>query len=145
MSKEFEEKVLEFIEISKNNFNKLENKIDTLETRIDAIDGRLDTVDKRLDAVDKRLDAVDKRLDTVDKRIDAIDERLDTLSSSVVLIEHQVITEFPALFEAFELHQEMHKDYEEKNSYLSAKVEEDSMRISVLEDQMKFIKKSASK
>ena len=138
MSKEFEEKVLEFIEISKNNFNKLENKIDTLETRIDAIDGRLDTVDKRLDAVDKRLD-------TVDKRIDAIDERLDTLSSSVVLIEHQVITEFPALFEAFELHQEMHKDYEEKNSYLSAKVEEDSMRISVLEDQMKFIKKSASK
>ena len=50
------------------------------------------------------------------------------------------MSEFPALFEAFDLHKQMHQDYDEKNSYLSLKVEEDSMRISVLEDQMKFIK-----
>ena len=49
------------------------------------------------------------------------------------------MSEFPALFEAFTLHQEMHKDYDDKNLYLSSKVEENSMRISVLEDQIKFI------
>lgn len=109
MSKEFEEKVLEFIDISKKSFSKIENKIDAIEERIDTLEV-------------------------------TINERIDTLSSSVVLVEQKVMTEFPALFEAFELHQEMHKDYDEKNAYLSAKVEEDSMRISILEDQMKFIK-----
>lgn len=111
MSKEFEEKVLEFIDISKKNFSKLDNKMDALEDRIDTLETTMN-------------------------------ERIDTLSSSVVLIEQKVMSEFPALFEAFELHQEMHKDYDEKNAYLSAKVEEDSMRISILEDQMKFIKNS---
>ncbi len=91
MSKEFESKVLEFINITQKSFK-------------------------------------------------SIEERFDNLHKSVVLIEDKVITEFPALFEAFELHQEMHKDYDEKNSYLSAKVEEDSMRISVLEEQVKFLK-----
>ena len=122
MSKEFEEKVLEFIDISKKNFSKLDNKIDTLET----------TMNEKIDALEDRIDTLETTMN----------EKIDTLSSSVVLIEQKVMSEFPALFEAFELHQEMHKDYDEKNAYLSAKVEEDSMRISILEDQMKFIKNS---
>ena len=144
MSKEFEEKVLEFIDISKKSFSKIENKIDAIEERIDTlevtINERIDAIEERIDKIEERIDKIEVRIDKIEGRLDIINERIDTLSSSVVLVEQKVMTEFPALFEAFELHQEMHKDYDEKNAYLSAKVEEDSMRISILEDQMKFIK-----
>lgn len=119
MSKEFENKVLEFIDVATKKF--------------DNIDGRFDKIDKRLDNVENTLNEHTEILEDHTKQI-------NTLQETVILIEHKVTTEFPALFEAFELHQEMHKDYDEKNSYLSSKVEENSMRISVLEDQMKFIK-----
>lgn len=120
MSKEFEQKVLEFIDISQNNFKKLDNKIDALESKMN---NRIDTLEI-----------------TMNDNIANINTTIETLTSSVILIEHKVMTEFPSLLEAFDLHLQMHKDCDEKNSYLSAKVEEDSMRISILEDQMKFIK-----
>jgi len=41
--------------------------------------------------------------------------------------------------EAFELHQEMHKDLDEKIAYLSVKTEENSIRISALEDKIKCV------
>ncbi len=86
------------------------------------------------------IDNTQKNFERIDEKFEEVNNKLQTLSESVVVIEDKVMTEFPALFEAFELHQEMHKDYDDKNSYLSLKVEEDSMRISILEDQMKFIK-----
>lgn len=119
MSKEFESKVLDFIDVTSKKF---------------------DNIDKKFDNIDKRFDKIDDKLDEHTKLLEEHSRQINSLQESVVLIEHKVTTEFPALFEAFELHQEMHKDYDEKNSYLSSKVEENSMRISVLEDQMKFIK-----
>lgn len=112
MSKEFEDKVLNFIDNTQKNFERM----------------------------DEKFEKIDGKFEEMDSKFEEINDKLLTLSESVVLIEDKVMTEFPALFEAFELHQEMHKDYDDKNSYLSLKVEENSMRISVLEDQMKFIK-----
>jgi len=111
MSKEFENKVFKYFE----------------------------KIDKKFESIDKRFESIDKRFDKIDEKLDEHSEQIDSLHKSVVLIENKVMSEFPALFEAFELHQEMHKDYDDKNSYLSSKVEENSMRISVLEDQIKFV------
>ena len=134
MSKEFESKVLEFIDTTQKNFDRIDSRIDSMETRMDGMDNRMDSMESRMDGMEKDMN------DRFDKMQDEINERLDTLCNSVVIIENKVMTEFPALFEAFELNREMFKDYVDRNSYLSAKVEENSMRISVLEDQMKFIK-----
>lgn len=87
----------------------------------------------------ERFDGIDQKLDEHTNILDEHSQQIDSLRASVILIEDKVMTEFPALFEAFELHQEMHKDYDEKNSYLSLKVEEDSIRISALEDKIKFV------
>lgn len=126
MSKEFESKVLEFIDVATQKFDK--------------IDERFDKIDKRIDNLENTLDKHTEILEDHTKLLEDHTKKINTLQETVILIEHKVTTEFPALFEAFELHQEMHKDYDEKNSYLSSKVEENSMRISVLEDQMKFVK-----
>ena len=94
---------------------------------------------KSLERIDEKLDEHTKILDEHTKKLNEHSEQINSLHESIVLIENKLVSEFPALFEAFELHQEMHKDYDDKNSYLSSKVEENSMRISVLEDQMKFV------
>ena len=118
MSKEFENKVLKCFE---------------------DIDRRFESIDKRFESIDKRFESMDERFDKVEQILEKHTEQINNLHESVIVIENKVMTEFPALFEAFELHQEMHKDYDEKNAYLSSKTEENSMRISVLEDQIKFI------
>ena len=135
MSKEFERKVLEFIDISKENFDRIDNKIDNLE---DKMNNKIDDLENRMN---NKIDDLENRMNSSMNDLEnRISNTLVSLNKSVTLIEDKVMSEFPALFEAFELHQEMHKDYDEKNSYLSLKVEENSMKISILEDQMKFIK-----
>ena len=135
MSKEFETKVLDFIEFSQKNFVNLNNKISGLEVKVDE---KIDNLEAKMDNKISDLEVkMNKIISNLDEKFTSLYE---SLNKSLTLIENKVMTEFPALFEAFELHQEMHKDYDEKNSYLSAKVEEDSMRISVLEDQIKFLK-----
>ena len=146
MSKEFERKVLEFIDISKENFDRIDNKIDNLE---DKMNNKIDDLENRMNnKIDDLENRMNNKIDDLENRMNSsmndlenrISNTLVSLNKSVTLIEDKVMSEFPALFEAFELHQEMHKDYDEKNSYLSLKVEENSMKISILEDQMKFIK-----
>ena len=96
-------------------------------------------INERFEKIDERFDKIDEKLDEHTKKLNEHTEQINSLHESVILIENKVMSDFPALFEAFELHQEMHKDYDDKNSYLSSKVEENSMRISVLEDQIKFV------
>lgn len=119
MSKEFENVVLDFISFAKGKFS---------------------DIDSRLDGIDSRLDGIDLRLNKIDAILIQHGEQLNSLHESVAIIEQKVQSDFPALFEAFEMHQQLHKEYDEKLSYLSIKTEENSMKISVLEDQMKFIK-----
>lgn len=126
MSKEFESQVLKCFE--------------NIDKRFESIDKRFENIDKRFENIDKRFDKVENTLDRHTKILDEHTRQINSLHESATLIENKVMSEFPALFEAFDLHKQMHQDYDEKNSYLSLKVEEDSMRISVLEDQMKFIK-----
>jgi len=125
MSKEFEDKVLKCFE--------------NIDERFKSIDKKFDRIDQRFEKIDERFDEMDSRFDKIDEKLEEHTEQINNLQESVILLENKVMTELPALFEAFELHLEIHKDYDEKNSYLSSMVEENSMRLSVLEDQIKFI------
>ncbi len=132
MSKEFEDKVLKC-------FQDIDKKFGNIDKKFENMDKRFDNIENILEKHTQILDEHTRILDEHTKKLDEHTIQINSLHESVVLIENKVMSEFPALFEAFTLHQEMHKDYDEKNSYLSSKVEENSMRISVLEDQIKFI------
>lgn len=141
MSKEFESKVLDFIDVATQKFDKIDERFDKIDKRLDNVENTLNEHTKMLDDHNGKINSLQKSIDLIENKVIVeFPEMFKNLSESVTLIEHKVTTELPALFEAFELHQEMHKDYDEKNSYLSSKVEENSMRISILEDQMKFVK-----
>ena len=133
MSKEFESQVLKC-------FENIDKRFESIDKRFENIDKRFDKVENTLDRHTEILENHTKMLENHTKMLDEHTRQINSLHESVTLIENKVMSEFPALFEAFDLHKQMHQDYDEKNSYLSLKVEEDSMRISVLEDQMKFIK-----
>ena len=145
MSKEFESQVLKCFENIDKRFESIDKRFDNIDKRFENMDKRFENMDKRFDKVENTLDRHTKILENHSKILDEHTRQINSLHESVTLIENKVMSEFPALFEAFDLHKQMHQDYDEKNSYLSLKVEEDSMRISVLEDQMKFIKNTASR
>ena len=93
--------------------------------------------------VEKRMDAIEERMDNLEKQFNEfhedILERIDNLHGSVVILENKVMSEFPALFETFELNKKLQDDRNEKVAYLSKKTEEHSIRISALEGKMKAI------
>lgn len=124
-----------FKEVNKE-INGMKNEINGMKIEIDGMKSEFGSFKEQ---VLERFDGIDQKLDEHTKILDEHSQQIDSLRTSVILIEDKVMTEFPALFEAFELHQEMHKDYDEKNSYLSLKIEEDSIRISALEDKVKFV------
>lgn len=111
MSKEFEDKVIKCFE----------------------------NIDKRFGNVENILQNHTKILDEHTRILDEHTMKINNLHESVSVIENKVMTEFPALLEAFQLHQEMHQDLNEKISYLSVKTEENSIRISALEDKVKYV------
>ena len=106
-------------------------------------DKRFDALEKRMDALEKRMDAIEERMDNLEKQFNEfhedILERIDNLHGSVVILENKVMSEFPALFETFELNKKLQDDRNEKVAYLSKKTEEHSIRISALEGKMKAI------
>ena len=98
-----------------------------------------DKVIKCFENIDKRFEKIENILQNHTKILDEHTMKINNLHESVSIIENKVMTEFPALLEAFQLHQEMHQDLNEKISYLSVKTEENSIRISALEDKVKCV------
>lgn len=60
-------------------------------------------------------------------------KRMDTMSGSIVLIEHKISTEIPALFDGYSLQKEIQGIQHGNITSLNIKVEEHDIRISDLE------------
>lgn len=74
-----------------------------------------------------------KRMDNMQNNIDNMQKRMDTMSGSIVLIEHKVSTEIPALFDGYSLQKEIQGIQQGNITSLNIKVEEHDIRISDLE------------
>ena len=120
MSKEFEEKVIKC-------FESIDKRFENIDKKFEKIDERFEKIDERFENVENILHKHTKILDEHTKILDEHTKQINNLHESVIVIENKVMTEFPALLEAFELHQEMHQDLDEKISYLSVKTEENSI------------------
>ena len=132
MSKEFEDKVIKC-------FENIDKRFESIDKKFDKIDEKFDKIDERFEKIDERFQNVENILQNHTNILDEHTKQINNLHESVIAIENKVMTEFPALLEAFELHQEMHEDLNEKIAYLSVKTEENSIRISALEDKIKCV------
>ena len=65
--------------------------------------------------------------------------QISKLRHSVILLENKVCTQIPALFDGYKANRELLEDRNDKISYLSIKTEENSIRISALEEKMKTV------
>lgn len=123
MSKEFEEKVL--------------GKLDSIETRLDSVETRLDSLEEKV-----------SEIDTIKTRLDSLEEKFDTMNESIILIEHKVSIEIPALFDGYSSNYDLQKEDEKKIDSLKQENFNHSIRIANLEittdEHSKQIKKLIS-
>lgn len=74
-----------------------------------------------------------KRMDAMQTDMANMQNRMDTMSGSIVLIEHKISTEIPALFDGYSLQKEIQGIQQGNITSLNVKVEEHDIRISDLE------------
>lgn len=126
MSNEFEEKVLV--------------KLDSLEEKVSEID----TINTRLDSLEEKV----SKIDTINTRLDLLEEKFETMNESIVLIEHKVSVEIPALFDGYASNYDLQKEDEKKIDSLKQENFNHSIRIANLEittdEHSKQIKKLIS-
>ena len=138
MEEEVMEKVLSKLEQNQNNFEKLFAKLDEHDKEFEKINAKLDEHDKRFEEIDTNFKTVNAKLDEHDKEFKEIKNYL-------LVLEDKISTELPALFDGYSTNIEKSTEIEFKQKDLEKKVELDSLRISVLEDDSKHHTKQISK
>lgn len=64
----------------------------------------------------------------------SMQKTIETMNRSIILIEHKITTEIPALFDGYSMHQQNQEIQQENLTSLNVKVEEHDIRISSLEN-----------
>ena len=122
-------------------------QLSNINSRLNGFDEKFDKIDERFEKIDEKFEKIDQRFNEMEENFDKklnnckkdILKEIDNLRGSVVLLENKVLSEFPALYEAFELNRKLQDDRNEKVAYLSEKTEEHSIRIAALEDKIKAV------
>ena len=135
MSVEFEKKAYE-------KFDKFDAKLDKIEKfqqmaceKFDKLDKFQEYVYENFDRMDITFKKIDERFKKVDERFDEITQILDVIRQSQVLLEDQLMTKIPALFDGYSMHQQKQEFLEDNINSVNRKVEDHDIRISILEQQ----------
>ena len=72
---------------------------------------------------------------TVLKELKDIKHTIDVMNESIVLLEHRLTFEVPALYDGYSMCRDMHEIQHSRLNSLSFKVEDHSNRISILEQK----------
>ena len=121
--KKFEDIVIEQLTSLNNNLTEFKQQTNQ----------RFEKIDQRFEKIDQRFEEVDQRFENLEQEFT---KQISKLNRSIVLLEDKVSTEIPALFDGYKLNRELLEDRDEKISYLTIKTEENSIRISALEEKM---------
>lgn len=91
--------------------------------------------------IETRIDTIERRIDFVECRMDEMYEifnnRMDCMYETLVLLEEEMTTEFPALFEIYSLNYETQRENENRLKNLSETTGKHSIQISKLEETVK--------
>lgn len=133
MSVEFEEKVLKILGSFEEKFDTLNSKVDILGFRMNSLESRMDSFELKLTSFESRMDSMEQ---SINQKIQNIENDVQSLKKSVILIENQVTTEIPALFDVYSMQQEMQECEHTNIVSLNKKVEEHDIRLSCLEQKL---------
>ena len=133
MSSKFEKDVY-------NKFEQIDARFEQIDARFDKTDARIDNLEKDMKEVKKDISFMKEDMSMMNSRIDNIEnvlvsmqKTMESMNRSIILIEHKVTTEIPALFDGYSMHQEKQEIHQENIDSLNVKVEEHDIRISNLE------------
>ena len=108
---------------------------------------KLDNMENRITSVEKKLEQLEE-LPNMQNNMENMQEQLNQLpemQKTLLLIEDKVTTNFPALFEIYSLNYELQKEDKKKIEFLKNLTDDNSNRISVLEDISENHSKKLSK
>lgn len=137
MVNNFEKNVLSKLDEFDRKFKDNDKFQKNVYERFDKIDKKFEKMDKKFDTIDKKFDSIDIRFEKIENILLSMQQTIEKMNKSIILIEHKVSTEIPALFDGYSMHQEKQEFQQENIDSLNIKVEEHDIRISSLE-QAKF-------
>lgn len=114
-------------------FEQNDKKMDVFEKDITEMKEDISTLKEDVATLKKDMAFMKEDMSYMQKTMLSIQETMETMSRSIILIEHKVTTEIPALFDGYAMHQERQEIQQENITSLNVKVEEHDIRISNLE------------
>lgn len=154
MANEFEKNVLDKLDNNDKfqadvykRFDKSDARMDNFEQ--DMSDMKKDISILKTDVADLKIDVAILKTDVANMKKDiafmkedmsfmqrsmlAMQQTMENMNRSIILIEHKVTTEIPALFDGYSMQQQKQDIQQENLTSLNVKVEEHDIRISSLE------------
>ena len=105
--------------------------------RLDEHSKILNKHSKILDEHSIKLDNHAQKLDEHSNKMSTYDEDILSIKRSLVIIEDAVTNKIPALFDAHKANLEKHEEFDNRISLLETTSENNSLKISILEDESK--------
>ena len=144
MEKEFMEKVLSQLEIQDKKSDRIFEKLEEHDKKFDMVFEKLEEHDKKFDMVFKKLEEHDKKFDMVFEilnehtiQIKKLQKEVSGIQDYLLQLENDLKDQIPALFDGYIMNYEKNTGIDLKQSDLKAKVELNSLRISMLEGSSK--------
>ena len=133
INKRFDEQEIKFLGKLNEQGIKFVGKFDEQEAKFNA---KFDEQETKFNA---KFDKQETRFDKIDKKLDSHSEDIKTMKASIINLEEYVMEKIPALFDAITVNSDKHETYDEHIASLNAKTFNHNIRISALEDSLKFL------
>ena len=75
--------LVQLVEITKNGFARLENKLDSMNKKLDVMNNKLDVMNEKLDNINNKLDTMNKKMDTMNNKLDNIENKIDEMNKNM--------------------------------------------------------------
>ena len=133
MSAEFENKVLEELKNINGTLDKHNQSLNQLTHDVNNINTLLEKHDQSLNQLTHDVNNINTLLEKHDQSLNQLTHDVSVMKESIVLIEHKVSFEIPALFDGYAMSRDMQEIQHSRLNSLSIKVENHDNRISILE------------
>lgn len=138
MEKEFMEKVLAKLDQNQENFERVFAKLEEN-------DKNFEKVFKKLEEHDQEFSEISNNFKMIDAKLEEHDQEFREIKDYLFVFEDKFTAQAKALFDGYSTSIEKNTELELKQSAIGQKVELDSLRISVLEEDSKRHSKQISK
>lgn len=123
-----------------NRFEQIDHRFEQIDQRFEQIDQRFEQIDKKIGKIDGTLGEFEaillyhsELLQKHDKKLKEHDEKFNSIERTLFLIEDAVSNKIPALFDAYQMHQDHQEISDKRIDELEETVENHTVRLISLE------------